>query len=181
MSRVLCRSIPCITLAFLMAGCTPTQHAKSTQNTSPQATAPALPSPTPEQKQAASAQQAKTQQEQRVQSLIEQVEKAYTDGQLSYRKGNLPAAKSEFDRAVDLMLTSGIDIKGEPQLQDEFDRIVDAVNALEMEALKQGNGFAPKEEPTPADVASDVTFAVDPNIVAKADRKSTRSEETYVG
>jgi membrane-bound lytic murein transglycosylase D len=168
MSRVLCRSIPCITLAFLMAGCTPTQHAKSTQNTSPQATAPALPSPTPERKQAASAQQAKTQQEQRVQSLIEQVEKAYTDGQLSYRKGNLPAAKSEFDRAVDLMLTSGIDIKGEPQLQDEFDRIVDAVNALEMEALKQGNGFAPKEEPTPADVASDVTFAVDPNIVAKA-------------
>ena len=37
-----------------------------------------------------------------------------------------------------------------------------------MEALKQGNGFAPKEEPTPADVASDVTFEVDPNIVAKA-------------
>jgi peptidoglycan lytic transglycosylase D len=168
MSRVLCRSIPCITLAFLMAGCTPTQHAKSTQNTSPQATAPALSSPNAEQKQAASAQQAKTQQEQRVQSLIEQVEKAYTDGQSSYRKGNLPAAKSEFDRAVDLMLTSGIDIKGEPQLQDEFDRIVDAVNALEMEALKQGNGFAPKEEPSPADVAGDVTFAVDPNIVAKA-------------
>ncbi len=53
-------------------------------------------------------------------------------------------------------------------MQDEFDRIVDGVNALEMEALKQGNGFAPKEEPTPADVASDVTFDVDPNIVAKA-------------
>src|ERR1035438_7346502 len=168
MSRVLCRSIPCITLAFLMAGCGRGRSNRATQNTSPQATAPALPSPTPEQKQAASAQQAKTQQEQRVQSLIEQVEKAYTDGAADYRKGKLPAAKSEFDRAVDLMLTSGIDIKGEPQLQDEFDRIVDAVNALEMEALKQGNGFAPKEEPTPADVASDVTFAVDPNIVAKA-------------
>src|ERR1017187_6464720 len=37
-----------------------------------------------------------------------------------------------------------------------------------MEALKEGNGFAPKVEPSPADVASDVTFAVDPNIVAKA-------------
>ena len=151
-----------------MAGCTPTQHAKSTQNASPQATAPALPSQTPEQKQAASAQQAKTQHEQRLQDLIEQVEKAYADGQADYRKGNLPAAKSAFDRAVDLMLTSGIDIKAEPQLQDEFDRIVDAVNALEMEALKEGNGFAPKEEPSPADVASDITFAVDPNIVAKA-------------
>ncbi len=55
-----------------------------------------------------------------------------------------------------------------PQLQDEFDRIVDGVNALEMEALKQGNGFVPKEEPTPAEAASDVTFVVDPNLVAKA-------------
>ena len=65
-----------------------------------------------------------------------------------------------------------------PQLQDEFDRIVDQVNALEMEALKQGNGFVPKEETTPADVASDVTFAVDPNLVAKAraDLATTKSD-----
>ena len=37
-----------------------------------------------------------------------------------------------------------------------------------MDALKQGNGFVPKEELTPAEAASDVTFAVDPNLVAKA-------------
>ena len=110
--------------------------------------------------------------------LIEQVEKAYAAGDADYRKGKLPEAKAEFDRAVDLMLTSGIDIKSDPQLQDEFDRIVDQVNALEMEALKQGNGFVPKVEPTPADVASDVTFAVDPNFVAKAktDLATTKSD-----
>ena len=79
-------------------------------------------------------------------ALIEQVETAYARGEADYRKGMLPEAKAEFDRAVDLMLTSGIDIKSNPQLQDEFDRIVDQVNALEMEALKQGNGFAPKVE-----------------------------------
>ena len=63
-------------------------------------------------------------------------------------------------------------------MQDEFDRIVDGVNGLEMEALKQGNGFVPKEEPTPAEAASDVTFAVDPNIVAKAqaDLATTKSD-----
>ena len=66
------------------------------------------------------------------------------------------------------MLTSGIDIKAEPALEDEFNRIIDQVNALEMEALKVGNGFVPKEEETPAEVASDVTFAADPDIVAKA-------------
>ena len=76
------------------------------------------------------------------------------------------------------MLSSGIDIKADPQLQDEFDKIVDQVNALEMEALKQGNGFVPKEELTPAEAASDVTFAVDPNLVAKAtaDLATTKSD-----
>ena len=103
---------------------------------------------------------------------------AYARGDADYRKGKLPEAKAEFDRAVDLMLESGIDIKSNAQLQDEFDRIVDQVNGLEMEALKQGNGFVPKEEETPADVASDVTFQVDPNIVAKAqaDLATTKSD-----
>lgn len=167
MSRVSIRIISCSTIALLLAGCTPTQKT-APQSAAAQSTAPALPA-SPQQKSVQSAlQTAKSPQQQRVQVLIDQVEKAYSNGQTDYRKGDLHAAKAEFDRAVDLMLSSGIDIRSDSQLQDEFDRIVDAVNGLEMEALKQGNGFVPKEEPTPADVASDVTFAVDPNIVAKA-------------
>jgi membrane-bound lytic murein transglycosylase D len=119
-----------------------------------------------------------TLQQRRVALLIQQVEDAYSHGEAAYRKGQLPDAKAEFDRAVDLMLTSGIDIKSDAQLQDEFDRIVDGVNALEMEALKLGNGFVSKEEETPADVAEDVTFVVDPNLVAKAkaDLATTNSD-----
>jgi membrane-bound lytic murein transglycosylase D len=109
-----------------------------------------------------------TPEQQRLQLLIQHVESAYSSGEEAYRKGELAEAKTEFDRAVDLMLTSGLDIKSDPQLQDEFDRIVDAVSALEVEALKQGNGFVPKVEESPSDVASDVTFEADPNIVAKA-------------
>jgi membrane-bound lytic murein transglycosylase D len=110
--------------------------------------------------------------------LIEQVEKSYSQGEADYHKGRLPEAKDEFDHAVDLMLTSGIDIKNNAELQEEFDRIVDGVNALETEALKQGNGFVLKEEPTPAEVASDVTFNVDPKFVAKAraDLATTKSD-----
>ena len=116
--------------------------------------------------------------EQRIHLLIAQVEKAFAAGQADYRKGQLPEAKVEFDRSVDLMLLSGIDIKGTPELQDEFDRVVDAINAMEMAALKQGNGFTPSAEPAPADVAEDVTFAVDPNLVAKArtDLATTKSD-----
>lgn len=165
MSRIQYRFICCAALALLLEGCTPSQHAGGPQNTPPQVTAPALAAP---RQVATAATKSATQQQQRVQSLIAQVEKTYSAGNEDYRKGRLVEAKAEFDRAVDLMLSSGIDIKSDPQLQDEFDRIIDQVNALEMEALKEGNGFAPKVEPSPADVASDVTFAVDPNIVAKA-------------
>jgi len=117
-------------------------------------------------------------EQRRVHILIEQVEDAYNRGDADYRKGRLPEAKAEFDRAVDLMLSSGIDIRSNQPLQDEFNRIVDAVNAMEMEALKQGNGFVPKEEETPANAAEDVTFEVDPNIVAKAkaDLATTKSD-----
>jgi len=117
-------------------------------------------------------------EQRRVRLLVQQVEDAYAHGEADYHKGRLLEAKQEFDRSVDLMLSSGIDIKNTPELQEEFDRIVDAVNALEMQALQEGNGFAPKVEPTPADVASDVTFEVDPNIVAKAkaDLATTKSD-----
>jgi membrane-bound lytic murein transglycosylase D len=125
-----------------------------------------LPAPPPAPVPAQPAQQ--TFHQQRVQQIIDQVEKAYANGEAAYRKGHLPEAKAEFDRAIDLMLTGGLDIKSEPRLQDEFDRIVDQVNSLEMDALKLGNGFTPNVEPSPADVASDVTFTVDPNVVAKA-------------
>jgi membrane-bound lytic murein transglycosylase D len=166
-------------LALFVSGCTPTQSGKPLQSAPAQATAPTVlqPEQAPQQPTVPTPQASSTQQ-QRVRALVKQVDQAYAQGQAAYRKGNLADAKTDFDRAVDLMLTSGIDIKSETQLQEEFDHIVDGVNALEMEALKQGNGFVPKEEPTPADVASDVTFEADPNIVAKAraDLATTKSD-----
>ena len=161
-------------LALSSVGCDPSKPAK-TSAPAPQATAPALP---PVSAQTPPPAPTVDPQQQKVKDLIAQVEKAYSQGESAYKRGQLPEAKANFDRAVDLMLTSGIDIKATPQLQDEFDRILDGVNALEMEALKQGNGFAPRTEPTPADVAGDITFEVDPNIVARAktDLATTKSD-----
>jgi membrane-bound lytic murein transglycosylase D len=165
----------CLLLTLSLSGCAPSKPKaapRQTQAMAPALLAPALQTP------ANPVPPPPTMEQQRVRVLIEQVEAAYARGDTDYRKGMLPEAKAEFDRAVDLMLSSGIDIRNNSQLQDEFDRIVDQVNALEMEALKQGNGFVPKEEPTPADVASDVTFTVDPNIVAqaKAELATTKSD-----
>ncbi|HEV2214527.1 MAG TPA: transglycosylase SLT domain-containing protein, partial [Terracidiphilus sp.] len=177
MTKVSLRLLPCAALALLLAGCTPTGKASKLPAALPQATAPAVaaaPTAPPPPPPVATP----NPQQQRITGLIAKVEAAYAAGDADYKKGRLPQAKVEFDRAVDLMLTSGIDIKGNPQLQDEFNRVVDRVNALEMEALQQGNGFTPKVEPTPADVANDVTFKVDPNFVARAktDLATTHSD-----
>ncbi|MGA9070586.1 MAG: LysM peptidoglycan-binding domain-containing protein [Terracidiphilus sp.] len=171
----------CAALLCLLAGCDPTAPVGASKSAQPQATAPALaPVAAPLQAEpvTAPAPPMPTAEEQKVHTLVQQVEAAYAQGESDYHKGRLPEAKQEFDRAVDLMLASGLDIKNNSELQDEFDRIVDGVNALEMEALKQGNGFVPSEEETPAEVAEDVTFEVDPNIVAKAkaDLATTNSD-----
>ena len=169
--------LACGLLVLAFAGCTPTDTAAGPAHAPAQATAPSLPAPVAPQP-AAPAESRPTVLQQRVRQLIAQVEAAYAAGDADYRKGMLAEAKVQFDRAVDLMLSSGLDIKADPQLQDEFDKIVDEVNGLEMEALKQGNGFVPQEEITPAEAASDITFAVDPNLVAKAtaDLATTKSD-----
>ncbi len=117
-------------------------------------------------------------QQQKTQQLIDTVERAYQAGVDNYHAGHLEAAKASFDYAVDQMLTSGLDLKNDPQLAAEFDHIVDAVNTLEMDALKQGNGFEPRIESSPVEVANDVTFAADPALTARvqADLKTTQSD-----
>jgi membrane-bound lytic murein transglycosylase D len=184
MGRIPFRLFGCAALALSLAGCAPTVPKGASAGSRPQATAPALTlgansgAPVPAPLPAAPAPPATSVEQQRVRLLIRQVEETYARGEADYHKGRLPEAKQEFDRAVDLMLASGIDIKSDAELQEEFDHIVDEVNALEMEALKLGNGFVPSEEETPAEVAQDVTFEVDPKIVAKAtaDLATTKSD-----
>jgi membrane-bound lytic murein transglycosylase D len=111
--------------------------------------------------------------------LIGQVEKEYQAGQANYQAGHLDAAKENFDRAFNLLLESSLDVESDERLQKEFDRLLDGVNGLEMQALQQGDGFAEqKSEPAPIDEANEVTYPVDPNIKAKAEAeiKQTHSD-----
>ena len=114
----------------------------------------------------------------KIQQLINKAEAAYRSGVDNYRAGHLDAARLDFDSAVDLMLTSGMDLKTEPQLADEFDHLLNAVNSLEMAALKQGNGFSPVLEAAPLDAANEVTFPANAALTAKvtAELKTTQSD-----
>ena len=137
-----------------------------------QAETSSAPAPTPQQIADA---MAKTQREQQ---LIQRGENAYRSGVNNYRAGRLEAARSDFDAAVDMMLTSGMDLKNDAQLSDEFDHLLNAINTLEMSALKQGNGFSAPIEAAPLDVADEVTFPPDAALTAKVteELKTTQSD-----
>lgn len=167
----------CIPLLLTM-GC-PQDQVAAPGKASTSVTAPlSMPAPTPMQAGvagpkvqgsavASSAVQQTPEQAQKVQQIINQVERAYASGVSNYRAGKLDAARNDFDFAVDLMLTSGMDLKSDPQLSDEFDHLLSGVNSLEMAALKQGNGFSAPIEAAPLDTATDLTFAPNPELVAK--------------
>src|SRR5271157_2354992 len=112
-------------------------------------------------------------------TLIAQAEKEYAAGQANYKAGHLEAAKADFDRAFNILLSSNLDLRNDERLEREFDKLVEAVHELELAALKQGDGFSePRSEPAPIDEANDITFPVDPNNKAQAEAeiKTTKSD-----
>ena len=179
-------AVACAPLALLM-GC-PQDNVAAPGKASPLSTAPAAPNvasvPAPvvvaQQPAVATTAQAMdaATKSYRAQQVINDAEKAYRSGVDNYRAGRLDAARMDFDSAVDTMLTSGLDLKGDAQLSDEFTHLLDAVNSLEMSALKQGNGFSPTLEAAPLDAADEVTFPPNEALTAKvvAELKTTKSD-----
>jgi membrane-bound lytic murein transglycosylase D len=174
-SRLLIASL-CAPL-ILLAGCpgdpvvssagapgnTPAQAtAPSIQTTaggkSPSSALPAVPATPP---------QSAAQTSQHAQQIIAKAQASYTSGVQNYRAGRLDAARLDFDFAVDTMLSSGLDLKGDSEVAEQFERLLDAINSLEMAALKQGNGFSPKIEAAPLESAEDITFPANPELVAR--------------
>lgn len=164
---------------LLLAGCpgdTPTAAAPG--KVSPQQTAPPVSvkaPPAPDAKPSTNtapavptaAAQASAPDTAKAQQLIAKAEASYNSGVQNYRANRLEAARLDFDTAVDTMLASGMDLKAEGPLADEFNRLLDNINSLELAALKQGNGLSPKLEAAPLDTAEDLTFAPNPELVAK--------------
>jgi membrane-bound lytic murein transglycosylase D len=112
-----------------------------------------------------------------VPALIDEVQKEYQAGEENNQAGHPEAAKENFDRALKLLLDSPVEVRSDERVQRELDRVLDAVNGLELDALQQGD-VEPKTEPAPIDETNEVTYPVDPNIRAKAEAevKATHSD-----
>jgi membrane-bound lytic murein transglycosylase D len=114
-----------------------------------------------------------------VDATVASAEKEYEAGRANYNAGHLEAAKENFDRAFDLLLSAPAEVNSDERLQQEFEKIVEGVHQLELQALKEGDGFTEQRaEPAPIDEANEVTFPVDPSIKAKAEQelKTTQSD-----
>jgi len=135
--------------------------------------------PAPQQQTPAPAQTPQPEKPDPVPEMIAQAEKALADGQADYKAGHLDAAKQDFNHAVDILMEGPVEIKSDDRLQQEFDKITEEINKLEMVAFKEGDGFAEQQpEPAPIDEANQVTFPADANVTAKAeaDLKTTQSD-----
>ena len=178
-------AIVCAPLLLALTGC----PAAGTDNTAAPGSAPAnTTAPALQQQQVTGQAQTQAQQStqqivaaqhaQKVQALINKAEDSYQSGVANYNANRLDAARQDFDSAVDTMLSSGMDLKNDPQLSAEFDQLLSAINSLEMVALKQGNGFSEQIEEAPAEAANQVTFPPNPELLNKitAELKTTQSD-----
>ena len=67
-----------------------------------------------------------------VKQLIERAEAHYRQGELNLKDRNPEAARSEFDKAVDTLLESGMDVRANPRLQTYYLELVQRVYLLEV-------------------------------------------------
>jgi len=77
-----------------------------------------------------------------VAALIATSQEHFTAGERELKLGHLERARVEFDRAVDVLLESPYGARTDARMREHFDRLIDRINAHEVTALAQGDGFS---------------------------------------
>lgn len=92
----------------------------------------------------------------------------FQKGETLYEQGFLKKAKDEFNGAIDLILDTADSYHNEPRLQKELLDLVGKVNAMELAALREGDGFTDQTDSPAAidDLEHVETFPslIDPNL-----------------
>src|SRR5882724_5485889 len=161
---------------LLLVSCETKDEVKKVSKPSAHATAPtitqtvATPTPTPVPTPTPQAVAPQPEKPDPVVTTIAEAEHAYETGLADYKAGHLDAAKQDFNHAVDILMQGPVGVKSDDRLEQEFDKITEEINKLEMVAFKEGDGFTEQQpEPAPIDEANQLTFPVDPNITARAE------------
>jgi membrane-bound lytic murein transglycosylase D len=87
-----------------------------------------------------------------VAAAIAEAEQHFATGQQELKAGRLSRARTEFDRAVSVLIEYPGGAKSEPRLRAEYDQLLNRIAALEATALRQGDGFSEtRSEPAAID------------------------------
>src|SRR5262247_1081313 len=110
-------------------------------------------------------------------TLIADSERHFEAGQKELDLGHVTAAKTEFDKAIDLLLESTYGGRTEPRIREHFDRLVDRISAYEVKALAQGDGFTEKQyEPASLDELLAVSATLTPTPATPAVEDAVSSD-----
>ncbi len=109
-------------------------------------------------------------------TLIETSRKHFEAGERELKVGHLERARIEFDRAVDVMLESPYGARTDARTRDHFDRLIDRINAYEVTALAQGDGFVEKHY-EPASIDELLKIATFPKPAADASTTEAVKED----
>src|SRR6202047_928614 len=71
-----------------------------------------------------------------VDGLIERIQSRFDAGQREYKAGDFEKARADFDRAADLILTSGFRADSDARLSALFDQIGEVGNSYEVSAAQ---------------------------------------------
>jgi membrane-bound lytic murein transglycosylase D len=96
-------------------------------------------------------------------------------GEYFYSQGVLRQARAEFDSAVDLILETAANYPKDPRLQKELVDIVARVNAIELAALREGEGLTDQND-QPAAIDELEHFETFPALIDPKFKKTVEDE-----
>ena len=108
-----------------------------------------------------------------VDALREQMEEAYQAGLDAYQAGRTDEAKELFDKAVEVIVASDLDLSQYPSLRKRLDEIVRNIADMEADLYNREAEEGNKENASPLDSLQDISGHLDPQE-AEAERKKVQ-------
>jgi membrane-bound lytic murein transglycosylase D len=91
-----------------------------------------------------------------IDALVAESNRHFEAGRRQVQDGHLEAARTEFNRALELVMQWQSGPRANARLRDHFDRLVERISAVEILALAEGDGFAEqRSEPAAIDALLD--------------------------
>jgi len=138
----------CIGVSLLLAGCASHSTPAVVAPATPPPVIATVPAPAPVLPAAAAADP--------IGALIAESNRHFETGRREIQDGHLEAARTEFNRALELVMQWNAGARADARLREHFDRLVERISAVEILALAEGDGFAEqRSEPAAIDTLLD--------------------------